>query len=911
MFCPNCGKKRGEDESFCSNCGFQFEETTVEKLEKTKQTMQKKGKEILMKHHKKLIFSFSVFGIFFFFLGFLLNSSIFVAFHWDKKYPIISQKNITQTKAKLGIVLGREKDINEVKYKTTCGTIQKEKNEIIWALRKSTGKCKIEASYKLKKIKKEFQILPFVEKENLVLDEFEEEKEDMDLDGLTKDQEKEYKTNPNLSDSDMDNLNDFYEIFTSKTDPNKKDSDNDGLSDYDEITLGLDPLQKDSKKDNQKDGDRTLTYTIKKDDFTVVIEGIGNIASTFAEINTNTNISKKEGLLDKLFVLSTDAKIKQATIEIPYTQEELEEKNLKEENLSIYYYKEENGKYEKVDTTIDKERNLLTANLTHFSNYVVGDSSLVKENATTEILFLLDNSWSLYTNEQYEKITGEKYREGLLGLEAKLDGYDPEGIRFSVTKDLIKRLEQKNYKMGLSEFRQDYKNALPIGSSTSAITKQLGNMNGKFITKSAGTDIENALINGIREFDDESDNKYLVILTDGRDTVSNYGPQEVIENATAKNVKICSVGLGDATYNTKLSNISNATGCALYTAGNASGLAELFDNMGALVGDSFIDVDNDNKEDGLLLLDSGFLVTRDGFSFPNYTSNLTGGHCYGMATFAQLYFKKMLPLSLAQKTVEENTSYAYNLSSSDLRKNINLYDYKLQSNALKYSFGYELFQEEMPADFRGLEDDILTIQSKYKNEIEKTNLYDIVTTKTSLSEKEQKKKWGVTYKEAENILLNEDKMQTSASIEKEDKELLNAIYASFMKQFTTEFYSSSSDFILFLRNKLGREDVAYKGKAGFLNILEQRLLDHDAPVIISDFDGGLHAINAIRLVQDSNDANIYHIGVYDNNYPGEKRYVTMECNQTVCVTKANSYYSGSGQPIRMSASLEDDLSYYN
>ena len=247
MFCPNCGKKRGEKESFCSNCGFQFEGTTVEKLEKTKKRVQEKGKEILMKHKKKIIFSFSVFGIFFFSLGLLLNSSIFVTFHWDKKYSIINQKNITQTKAKLGIVLGREKDINEIKYKTTCGTIQKEKNEIVWDLRKSTGKCKIEASYKLKKIEKEFQILPFLEKENLALDEFEEEKEDMDFDGLTKNQEKEYKTNPDLSDSDMDNLNDFYEIFTSKTDPNKKDSDEDGLSDYDEVTLGLDPLQKDCK----------------------------------------------------------------------------------------------------------------------------------------------------------------------------------------------------------------------------------------------------------------------------------------------------------------------------------------------------------------------------------------------------------------------------------------------------------------------------------------------------------------------------------------------------------------------------------------------------------------------------------------------------------------------------------------
>jgi len=50
--------------------------------------------------------------------------------------------------------------------------------------------------------------------------------------------------------------------------------------------------------------------------------------------------------------------------------------------------------------------------------------------------------------------------------------------------------------------------------------------------------------------------------------------------------------------------------------------------------------------------------------------------------------------------------------------------------------------------------------------------------------------------------------------------------------------------------------------------------------------------------------------VYDNNYPGEKRYVDIKCNKDTCVTLANDYYTQSDQPIRITPSLEHDLEYY-
>lgn len=432
------------------------------------------------------------------------------------------------------------------------------------------------------------------------------------------------------------------------------------------------------------------------------------------------------------------------------------------------------------------------------------------------------------------------------------------------------------------------------------------------LQKKEGTNIQNALINSMREFEQKDGNKYIVILTDGQDPYLKSQTSKIIENAVSNDFKICSIGFKGGSNNIELANISNSTGCKFYSSSNVNGLTELFENLETELNQNLVDVDDDNKTDGMLLADSGFIVNRDGFSFSNYGTNLsTGGHCYGMATFAELYYKKQLPMQLGSKSVKDSKSYAYDLTHTYFQGYNNLYDYKLKTNELKYSFGFDLFDEDTPSDFRIVQDGMLSYHSKYKKEIEKTGIYEYGKEQNSnLSKDQQLKKYGVTYDSYMDILLNEDKMQKSSVVKNDDKQMFNAIYASFIKQNAVTNYSSGSDFILWLRNVLGSESTDYKGANGFINILISRLNDKDAPVIISDFSGGLHAINAISLVQDVENPNYYYIGVYDNNYPGEKRYVDIECNEKTCVTKANHYYKGSGQPIRITPSLESDLQYY-
>ena len=261
-------------------------------------------------------------------------------------------------------------------------------------------------------------------------------------------------------------------------------------------------------------------------------------------------------------------------------------------------------------------------------------------------------------------------------------------------------------------------------------------------------------------------------------------------------------------------------------------------------------------------------------------------------------------------STEKNKSYAYDLNNTYFKSFGNLYDYKLKTNVLKNTFGFEALGEEKPKDYMVLSDKTLVYSKKYKDELINSEMYDISINKSELTADEQLKKWGVNYDDAETVLLNEDKMQSSSVIDNSDKQLLNAIYTGYIRQNAIEFYSSSANFVLWLRNLLGKEPNVNIDSAAFIELLRNRLDSGDAPVISAIYSDGLHAINAISLVQDNEDANHYYIGVYDNNYPGEKRYVDIQCNKNSCVTKANSYYTASDEPIRITASLDYDLEFF-
>lgn len=114
--------------------------------------------------------------------------------------------------------------------------------------------------------------------------------------------------------------------------------------------------------------------------------------------------------------------------------------------------------------------------------------------------------------------------------------------------------------------------------------------------------------------------------------------------------------------------------------------------------------ENVKKEKTDVVADSGFRPEKDGFSFKNYINSFSdGGHCAGMALFANWYYNDILPMKhneVVNKYESDNrdTLYKYDLSSiKHLTSHKPLYDYKLSSPLLGYvnnlkAFNYDDFQ---------------------------------------------------------------------------------------------------------------------------------------------------------------------------------------------------------------------------
>ena len=839
--------------------------------------------------------------------------------NWKASYGDIDSEYITQTTIKVGVE-GDGVSADSISYDGTCDRNEKVKkperdgDDVKWDLSEGVGKCTLKASYQLRTIEKTFTVISKeMERESLGLEDIYRTKINMDADddgdGLINKREKTLKTKIDLTDTDGDGLADGYEVDTLKTDPLKADTDDDGLNDASEVKLSYNPLKADSKGDGVKDGERKISYTYKSGSATLKLSGKGDIANTTIDITNGAALSKKTGLIPKLYSFYTAGKADEVVATIAYTDGELASSKIKESNLVIYRYDLKDSKYEAIDTKINSSNKTVSATLTDLgSYYMLGSKTGANlDSKDSEIIFVIDNSWSMYTNEQYKRLNNGNENKN------KLDGNDPDGRRFQLTKELAEKLDKKGVKIGIGEFSGDYATVKKVGTKIDDLKTTLDGMNEHFNIKQSGTNITEAIRGGAKELSSKANLKTLIVLTDGRDNrgLSNVANSLATEMAN-KNIRVCVLGFGEGAYSDEVSIITDKTGCKYFSSSNVTGLDEVFNNLEILLNDELADVDGDGKMDGYVMADSGFMVTRDGFSFRNYSSNLmTDGHCYGIATFAQLYYSKKMPLRHGAITAAGLTSYPYNLNWSYFKDYQNLYDYKLRTNALKYvpQFGAEYFGEQEPVNKYSVSSGEISFGEKVRSEIDKTGLFDYYKSKTKVKADTQIQKYGFSYESMEKARLNETKMQSSATMDDIDRSLMNAIFASQIRQATVKMYSSGS--AIGIDGAISRTASKQMTNSNdFMSLLTSRIRKHEAPVVLAYFSGGLHAMNAINLIQDAKDSNHYYVGVYDSNYPGEKRYLELKCSKYSCTTRANNYYSESDEVIRISISQTEDLKHF-
>ena len=886
MFCDKCGGRLDGTETKCPVCGveltpkaqeetteqvvnepakeekvdlFAMPTTTKEEIEKQEEVKEKKDNEFLkklkaffVKFKKPIIIVGAI--ILVVVIGLIIFNNVydFTKINWNSDDEDANISFTGPRKISLSVDARDKEDyrINDITFEVTGGEIlNTDGPKVEWQLPSENGEYTITAiAPSGKKIAKTIKVFVLDDKNEILYGVYEEEPkddDDTDSDGLTNKEEQEKGTNPNKADSDNDGLIDKYEIETSKTDPLKYDTDGDGISDGDELVLELDPLKEDSKGDGVKDGDRTLTYTKtnKNNKVELEITGKGNIASTTVDILENDTFASMDGVLNKVYNFYTKGKLDSATVKIPYSVDELTAKGLTEDDLTLYYFNEDSKKLEIVETEVDKTNKVLIVKLNHFSKYVVGNKNLVLDDYSSDILFVIDNSISMYTTAQMDAA-------GYTSTGAV--GNDKDFERIKLTKNMIDKFTG-NYRFALGEFAGSYKTLVTFTTERDKVKDKADSLNTHWEVNTSGTNIVDALKQGTQTFSPTDKNgHYLILMTDGKDTTSSLSSNKskIIELAKQHNVKICVIGLGKDLDIDVLSNIAKETGCDYYSVSEASALEKVYENVGAAINYNLVDTDGDGKTDGTIIADSGFIPKRDGFSFANFSSvQSMDGNCYGMAFFADLYYQKKLPMSRSATSfaklgfLQNIDVKGYNLNGTYFSsQSKNLYDYRFKDDFMNI-----YFFKESPDDYRDrIENGVWKLKNKY---------YDGYVERGFVIQERGKKGDGFDKFERAFVDVDSDKLKSADS---EGYQLLQAIYYLFSMQnqmHETTFNSSP--------------DKAY-----------QELVENLNNKVPAPSNIGGHEINSIKLIQDNNDANKFIIEVYDNNFPGETRYVYVTRSET-------------------------------
>ncbi len=863
-FCGNCGNVVTGDSPFCGSCGaplngpVMIQQTTVD-FDKITAGIKSLFGQIwtFIKKYKVaviiilLLLAIGLGGYF----GYQ-HFHDFTKLSWDEEYGDyeVTYTTVSEIRLKVKALDKENQEIKEITYTVDKGEVTAKEEEAIWTLPEEAGTYTITAEAPSgKKITKEVHVVDLdgLEKENHLVTVAElEDDQDEDDDGLTNKEEAEKKTNPYLADTDGDGLLDRYEL-ENKLDPLKKDTDGDGLPDGSEIALKTDPLKEDTNGDGVKDGDSSYTTSVTKEKAKMTVTGVGDVYHSDLDIYDNQTIHTTEGLLGKIYVISSSSKVSELKVTLPYTDDDIKEASLVEDNLTIYRFDTENKTLTPIETTVDKEKKTVTFASKEVGRFVLGDKQEVDLSAETHILFNIDDSVSMYTEAQMIEM-GYTTSTGAVGN-------DKDFKRVSLSQQLLDMLSG-NYQYAVAEFSGSYYSYQGFTKDKELIKTALNKIH-DMEHNTDGTAIVNALNKGIDSFANAKNNNYMILLTDGVNTSGSLSSSSssIISKAKEKNVKVCVIGLGDVEKD-DLTKIAEETGCGFYYASSASVLDEVYAQLSADINYGLVDVDKDGKVDGTIIYDSGFLPSRDGFNFANFSSlNSKEGNCYGMAVVANYFYRGVLPTQLSAFTATKlfgilgsytSKGYSFGYSSYFRDFNNDLYDYQLSD--LKVLFNYE----EIPDYFDKVEDGTLKIKEKYRKQI--TSLGASIETANYT-------KGDTDYTKIEQPIIDVD--STSLDSYSDDVNLFRAIWRNFIEQFNNTSISFSTD-----------PDKAFKYAVTSMEaenpiVLGFTLEDKDGKTI------GGHAVNLIRIIVDNEDSNKFYFEVYDNNRPGTSKYFMVMRNK--------------------------------
>ena len=667
-------------------------------------------------------------------------------------------------------------------------------------------------------------------------------------------EEMSLKDNSNISyiDSDSDGLSDSYENNSSKTDSNNKDSDGDTLSDGSEVALGLNANEKESKDDGVQDDERNLKYNLKYESIgaELLITGTDNITDTTIDRYNLNTINEISSVISQVYSVSMQGNVNSAKLTLKYDKGTVTQKGLNEGKLAIYKLDIDNNKYIKQDSSVNSQSCTVSANITDSGKFFIADSTKMKEQLSTELMFVIDNSGSMYPSEMVE------------GSQEN----DTQFKRVDLSNRIIDKLKG-DYKFGAGKFTYDYEELCPLTNDKDKVKEKINSIK-SLAEKFTGTYIGNALEQGLNQFKDSKDNarKYMILLTDGKDTTGVDGYDEkkldtAINKACSKNVKVFTIGLGNELDTEKLESISKKTGGKYYYASNSNVLEDIFELISADINYGFIDMNKDSNDDYIIYKDDKFLSRKDGMPISNFLSkgNATG-QTYGMSLMSKLYYENKLPNSMSSISVKNSVTgeneYAngYNLQDDEKNNFFVLSNYELKNLQ---------FMKNTTNDFMSssIEKGVLYISKDYRDNLKKYGFvfdyYDSPSSNSGFKEYE-------VYGFDKDMLKNDneedneednDEESASSELEDSDQQFLNAIYRL--------------DILKYRDDKLSLENNPDKTFDYIVKCMD----NNEVPLLLLNDN---YAVCLQKILIDINNDNHIKLEVYDSNHGSTPQYIEVE-----------------------------------
>ncbi len=424
--------------------------------------------------------------------------------------------------------------------------------------------------------------------------------EDADGDGLTNAEEESLDLNPIYKDSDYDSITDYDEINIYGTDPNNDDSDGDGVIDGIEVMIGSDPLKAEDSFVTE------ASYGEISDETPVVVsveavtdaQGAGTLTIDNIDVTDNVLISKSiPGYLGCAYDFSIEGNLSYATITFEY------DSSLgtvgDSFNPCIYYFNEEEGTFEELDSTINSD-GTISAQVTHFSTYIL----------LNKVAF--DEVWENEIKSPDDSYSEMNCLDVVLVIDSSgsMSSNDSKKLRLTAAKSFVDKLGEDD-RGAVIDFDSSATLYQGLTSDHDALYTAIEKIN-----SSGGTNISNAMKLAISQFtsDDytrEDAYKYIILLTDGDGTYSTSYTTLAAEN----NIVVYTIGLGSGVKESVLSAIAEGTGGKYYFASEAIDLSDIYEEISFETIDYTTDSNNDGISDYYTnLINSGDLRLSTGSS---------------------------------------------------------------------------------------------------------------------------------------------------------------------------------------------------------------------------------------------------------------------------------------------------------